>query len=216
MEDKLILRYKCKDIFMVDIFSLQFVENNKDNCQMIVYDKTIPLSEKVINKDYYSHPNISELEVTLTNISTIENIKKIFSSNLLITFEGDVSKLNTSNITDMSRMFNSCSSLISLPSEISKWDTSNITNISSLFGWCLSLKTIPDISNWNTSKITDMISLFDHCQSLESLPDISKWDTSNVTNMNYLFASCESLESLPDISKWNTSKVMDMSNLFDV
>ena len=47
-------------------------------------------------------------------------------------------------------MFFGCSSLLSLP-DISKCDTSNVTNISGIFSNCSSLIILPDISKWNTN-----------------------------------------------------------------
>jgi len=77
----------------------------------------------------------------------------------------------------------------------------NVTNMSHIFEGCSSLTSLPDISKWNTSKVTNMSHIFEGCSSLTSLPDISKWNTSKVTNMSYMFNECSSLLSLPDISK---------------
>ena len=57
------------------------------------------------------------------------------------------------NITDMSSMFEGCSSLSSLP-DISKWNIKNVTNMNCLFKGCSSLTSLPDISKWNTSKLS--------------------------------------------------------------
>ena len=117
------------------------------------------------------------------------------------------------NITNLSHMFNGCSSLSSL-SDMSKWNTSNITNMSFMFNGCLSLSSLPDISKWNTNNVTNMSYIFSDCKSLSSLPDISKWNTNNVTNMSCMFYNCSSLSSLADISKWNINNVTDMRNIF--
>ena len=45
----------------------------------------------------------------------------------------------------MEYMFNECDSLISLP-DISKWNTSNISNMEFMFYSCNSLISLPDIS----------------------------------------------------------------------
>ena len=52
-------------------------------------------------------------------------------------------------------MFSGCKSLLSLPN-ISKWNTSNVTNMSCLFDKCNSLSSLPDISKWNTSNVINM------------------------------------------------------------
>ena len=75
------------------------------------------------------------------------------------------------NITDMSFMFNRCSSLLSLP-DISKWNTENVTDMSFMFNKCISLLSLPDISNWNTNNVINMSNIFYGCSSLLSLPII--------------------------------------------
>ena len=96
----------------------------------------------------------------------------------------------------ISGMFDDCKSLSSLP-DISKWNTSNVTDMSGMFRYCNSLSSLPDISKWNTSNVTDMSYMFDRCNTLSSLPDISKWNTSNVTNMSYMFFNCKKTLIIP-------------------
>ena len=98
-------------------------------------------------------------------------------------------------------LFN-CSNLSSLP-DISKWNTSNVTNMGCFFYCCESLLFLPNISKWNTSNVTNMSGMFSECKSLSFLPDISKWNTSNNTNMTSMFSGCISLLSLHDLSKEN-------------
>ena len=116
-------------------------------------------------------------------------------------------------IINIQRIFYGCESL-KLLSDISKLDTSNINNMSYLFYWCKSFVSLPDISKWNTSKVKDMQYMFYGCESLISLPDISKWNIINVIILNSMFGKCKSLISLPNISKWNISNVINMKNLF--
>ena len=62
----------------------------------------------------------------------------------------DISKLDTSNVTNMGSMFSGCSSLTSL--DLSGWNTSNVTYMLSMFASCSKLSA--DCSNWNVSKVT--------------------------------------------------------------
>ena len=62
-----------------------------------------------------------------------------------------------------------------------------ITNMSCMFDGCSSLLSLPDFSNWNTSNVTDMSGMFHGCTSLSYLPDISKWNTSNVISMSAMY-----------------------------
>jgi len=45
----------------------------------------------------------------------------------------------------MEGLFNGCSLLKELP-DISKWNTSKVTNMSNMFSGCSSLKKLPDLS----------------------------------------------------------------------
>ena len=49
--------------------------------------------------------------------------------------EKDISKWNTINVSDMSYMFDGCSSLMVMP-KISKWDITNLRNMSNMFNGC--------------------------------------------------------------------------------
>ena len=69
----------------------------------------------------------------------------------------------------------------------------NVTNMSYMFDGCSSLSSLPDISKWNTNNVTNMSYMFNGCSSLSSLPDISKWNTNKVTDMSYIFSDCLSL-----------------------
>ena len=126
-------------------------------------------------------------------------------STIEVSFKGS----NTSKVTDMSYMFNSCSVLKSL--DLSNFDTSNVTIMSSMFTSCINLKSL-DLSNFNTSKVTSMHSMFTNCTNLTSL-DLRIFNTSNVINMSNMFNGCTNLKSL-DLSNFNTSKVTYMSEMF--
>ena len=102
-------------------------------------------------------------------------------------------------------IFENCSSLISLP-DISKWNTINVTDLSKMFYNCSSLTILPDISKWNTKNVTDISKMFYNCSSLISLPDITKWNINNVKKMKNMFYNCISIPALKDFSEWNPNK----------
>ncbi len=121
----------------------------------------------------------------------------------------DLSALDTSGVTDMSHMFEYCSSLTSL--DVSKFDTSQVTNMRWMFGGCIKLTSL-DVSKFDTSQVKNMGSMFSGCYDLTNL-DVSNFDTSNVTNMSYMFGECSSLTSL-DVSNFDTSSVTNMDRMF--
>ena len=123
--------------------------------------------------------------------------------------QANLEGLDTSNVTNMSYMFNEASGLTNL--DVSNWDTSKVTNMSFMFGSTNSLTSL-DVSKWNTSKVTDMSFMFNGASSLTSL-DVSNWNTSKVTNMCWMFRDASSLTNL-DVSKWNTGKVTNMTAMF--
>ena len=65
----------------------------------------------------------------------------------------------------MRKMFNGCNSLTILP-DISKWNTSKVTNFTNILNDCNSLVFLPDLSKWNFSetfhkdKLLDKIGCF--------------------------------------------------------
>ena len=117
--------------------------------------------------------------------------------------------LNTAKVTDMSYMFDNCSSLTSL--DVTHFNTANVTNMSSMFSSCPSLTSL-DVTHFNTAKVTDMSYMFCRCLSLTSL-DVTYFNTTNVTDMSYMFSRCVALTSLY-LTNFNTEKVTDMNSMF--
>ena len=100
-----------------------FYENNSNN-----YREEYDNSDETDKTENFYNDNLAVLN--------IQKNKNIF----VYTETNDVNYLKEkilSNVTDMSYMFNGCSSLISLP-DISKWDTKNVTNMSEMFYGCSS------------------------------------------------------------------------------
>jgi len=116
---------------------------------------------------------------------------------------------NTSNVTNMSRMFNYCRHLTSL--NLSCFNTSNVTNMNEMFDGCNSLISL-NLSNFNTSNVRGMSEMFADCGNLTDL-NLSIFNTSNVTNMSYMFTGCSGLTDL-NLSNFNTSNVTYMSQMF--
>ena len=116
----------------IRIFGDKFVENNKNNFEMIINDKNYALNS------FYNLNNEKEneiLKIKLKQIKDITDISYMFCGCSLLTKLDDISKLSTNKITDMSFMFAECSSLSSLP-DISKWNTKNVNNMRAMFSGC--------------------------------------------------------------------------------
>ena len=123
----------------------------------------------------------------------------------------DLSKADTSNVTNMSFMFGQCYSLQTL--DASGFDTSDVTNMSDMFYMCESLQTL-DVSGFDTSNVTDMSNLFNDCRSLQAL-HLSGFDISNLSRgLESMFCDCSSLQTL-DISGFDMSGITNTFTMFE-
>lgn len=104
----------------------------------------------------------------------------------------DVSKLNISNIKDLSYYFRGCSSLYSL--NIEYWDTKEVTNFSGMFTGCSSLTELR-LYFWDTRKVTMMNTMFAGCINLKTL-NLNGWNTQSVNLMENMFSGCSAITSL--------------------
>ncbi|WP_157455701.1 bacterial Ig-like domain-containing protein [Carnobacterium maltaromaticum] len=150
--------------------------------------KKIIFAEKVL-----ANVDSSSLFSNLSQLSTIENI----------------TNFDTSQVTNMSLMFEKCNSLTHL--DLTSFDTSQVTEMMYMFENCSSLIDL-NITQFDTSKVTTMHAMFDGCKSLTNL-DVSKFDTSNLISMLWMFASCTNLSSL-DLSNFNTQNVKEVYGMF--
>ena len=131
---------------------------------------------------------------------------KIFRN--LIEMKG-IENLKTSNVTDMSGMFDECFSLQSL--DISHFDTRTVKDMDGMFAGCKAIRSL-DVSGFITDNVTTMYSMFEGCEAITSL-NVSSFNTSNVTRMTCMFADCHKLSEL-DLSSFNTSNVTSMGRMF--
>ena len=158
--------------------------------------------------DFYNCTGLTSLDLSRFNTSQVTDMSHMFDNCKKLT-SLDLSGFNTSNVTNMYGIFYNCSSLTSL--DVSGWNTSNVANMGAMFYNCSGLTSL-DLSGFNTSNVTSMGSMFSDCSGLTSL-DVSGFNTSHVTAMSYMFNSCKSLTSL-DVSNFNTSNVNSMNSMF--
>ncbi len=170
------------------------------------------------SKRYY---NNGEQEGLLGNTTSIQGVQKLNNfitkygadftypkdmSSCFMNHEGEkilLLELNsdTSNVTNMSSLFQNCRTLKSIP----LLNTTNVTNMSGMFRECVELSSIPTL---DTSNVTSMDDMFDGCNSLTTIPLLN---TSNVTDMDQMVINCSSLVEFPML---DTSKVTSMNNMF--
>ena len=55
--------------------------------------------------------------------------------------------------------------------DISKWDTSKVTDMSDMFARCISLEILPDINKWNISNVINKKRMFNECKETLKIPE---------------------------------------------
>ena len=120
---------------------------------------------------------------------------------------GDINTWNTSNITNMSSLFNSKSTF---NSDISNWDVSNVTNMNAMFYGASIFNQ--DISSWNVSSVIYMNYMFRNAYAFNQPIGLWGQKTINVKDTSLMFASARSFNQ--PIGDWNMQSVERINNMF--
>ena len=124
--------------------------------------------------------------------------------------EIDLSLFDTSEVTSMISMFESCIDLEKIT--LGNINTSSVGSMDMLFCDCNILTTI-DLSNFDTSNAKSMMYMFSSCTNLKFL-DLSNFDTSNVNNIRNMFNNCNSLFYL-NLKSFNFVNSIILNSAFD-
>lgn len=200
------------------------------------------LIREAIKKDGY------KCDLNFIDVSQVTDMSELFdfnSDNDFGKFNGDISKWNVSNVTDMSRMFSGSE----FNGDISKWDVSSVTDMYRMFN-CSEFNG--DISKWNLAKLKNRrglfygtkVPFFPDKSIQKSIPkkvvakskkhlrkliekainekgweaDLNFIDVSKITDMSRLFSSYPNNDLAAfngDISKWDVSNVTEMNGMFE-
>ena len=147
------------------------------------------------NRGFYGVP--TEFTVPSNLPSTVTVTRSMFS-NAHNFNDPNVTKWDTSKVTDMAWMF---SVARNFNQDLSNWNTSSLTNMKHMFSYANSFNQ--PLNKWDTSKVTDMERVFFAAGGFNQ--DLSSWNVSNVTNMEAMFQSATAFNQ--NISSWNVSKV---------
>ena len=150
---------------------------------------------------YYS--KASDVDLTKLYTTNITDMQGMFRGMTIPHFDGSL--LDTSNVTSMHSMFMgfTCDDI-----DLSNFNTSNVTNMKSMFS-VASLDTL-DLTALDVSKVPDMSQMF--FGSNINYLNLSGLNSIQLTNMSSMFE--ESTIGSIDFTGFNTSNVTDMNSMF--
>ena len=158
-------------------------------------------------------PNYASLEKVVFE----ESFKKFKPTTLSSFFEGlesltsisGLENLNTTHVTDMSKMFYNCYKLNSL--NLSQFNTGNVEKMNEMFYYCRGLNSL-DLSAFNTAKVNNMYRMFYYC-FVRSI-DLSSFNTANVENMDEMFAGASLVVNIYTSESFKTDKLTTSKYMF--
>ena len=154
---------------------------------------------------------IEEINLSNFNTENVTNMREMFTECKNLKEIKGINNFKTNKVKDMSGMLGGCIELEFI--DLSNFDTSNVTNMSKMFALSSNLRNIKGIDNFNTSKVIDMSMMFSYCAKLEGL-NLSNFNTKNVTNFYKMFNSCRNLKEIKGLNYFITNNVTDMSLMF--
>ena len=163
------------------------IPENKDELMKII---------KFYSKKYSKH------SLNWLNVSGITDMSHLFEETR---YNGDISKWDTSNVTNMRCMFRFAKSF---NQPIGDWNVDKVTDMSYMFFNASTFNQY--IGDWDVSSVTNMHLMF-NCAKKFNQP-ISNWNVSNVTDMFRMFCNAENFNQ--DISSWNISDKVNRLYMF--
>lgn len=176
----------------------------------VVFDESFKEARPTSCYEWFANcENIEKFEnLQYLNTSEVTNMKRMFRFLKKIT-ELDVSHFDTQKVTDMNRLFTYIPKVTKL--DVSHFDTRNVTDMHAMFYniGCSQL----DVSNFDTKNVKSMNQMFAECRKLTSLNLKGKFSTVNVTTLYRMFYNSYALKTI-DLSNFNTEKGPNMEEMF--
>lgn len=164
-------------------------------------------TSKVTNMSrMFANSGIKQLDFSAFDTSSLLNMSSMFTSCASLEIMEFKGKINAGS--DLTRLFSQCISLKRI--DLSGLNTANTTNMSFMFNGCSSLTNDGndsyikfkngDTSYFATNNVTDMTYMFSS-SGIKNI-DLSSFNTSSLTEMSGMFAYCSNLTSI-DLSNFS-------------
>ena len=169
------------------------------------------------NNMYLRYLIFKQVNIGILNSKKITNMNSMFENSLQLI--DNLSELDVSNVTTMSRLFYGCrwlnQPLCCVGNKKNGWNVSKVTNMSHMFYACTAFNQ--PLNGWNVSNVRYMDYMFSNCTAFNQ--PLNSWNVSNVINMHGMFSECTAFNQrlgYDDANPgWNVSNVTNMSHMFD-
>ncbi len=220
-----------------------FIDKNGVEVKYLI-DQIYSVPTAVEEYSAVSRPSWTTVAASVTRVVFADELTPTSSTaswfaNFEACTEIDLTNLDTSRVTNMSRMFSACYQLQSIDFPES-FVTSSVTNMYMMFqhvpltsvvfpetfdlSWvqdmgymfsnCTKLKSITFPENLQTSSLSNTGGMFNGCSALEHIVFPNGFNTQNVINMQAMFNHCRALTSIQWSASFNTQNVQNMQQMF--
>lgn len=154
---------------------------------------------------------------------------RLFAKFSALTNIDSFADFDTSNVTDMNRVFQNCKSLrdtVNASGEVTKsvlaplanWDVTNVKSFVFAFGAgadgdAPKITDFSPISGWNVGNCEDFNQMFKYNRYMKNLNAFENWDMTSATNIKNMFTGTTALEDASAIKGWNVVNVITASSV---
>lgn len=223
--------FTVKDQELINIFGEEFVNNNKDKCNLIIDDiincelrtnYTFPLKGEhnvklVINDENINFSGLFDFKLRIDIINSLVPYSDTYFNEYLkqnnrVIDASSLVNLDTSQCTTLKGMFYGCANIKNF-NFLKNWDVSKCTDFTGVFYGC-SFTKLDFLEKWDVSNGKYFVDMFKYCVNLKTIKHIKNWNIGNGEIFIAMFDRCYSLVDANDLQDWNMSKAKDISYMF--
>ena len=156
--------------------------------------------QSIIQERY--NKNKSFIDLTDIDVSELDDLSDVFGI-LDKAKVVDISGWDTSNVINMSYMFNRCTKLKKIIG-IENLDVSKLESANGMFYCCKNLVEL-DLTNWNPISLENAYEMFSSCSNLKIIKNIENWQLPNIKEVSFMFYNCAKLDV--DLSNWDLTNI---------
>ncbi|MBP0971029.1 MAG: BspA family leucine-rich repeat surface protein [Oscillospiraceae bacterium] len=158
---------------------------------------------------FYNFDAAESIDISKADTTHVTDMSSMFSNCEALT-SVTLKGIDTSRVTDLNGLFYNCTSMTEL--DLTCIDTSNVSDFGDMFGKCTALTKV-NLTGMVTSGAVDLSRMFFRCRALTEV-NMSGFDTRYITTMHGMFDECESLTEI-DLSHFRTPRLRDMEEMFN-